>query len=687
MMRGFGFTFEEHSAALSAVAECQAKLLHARYAFKWLTSAEMLNENVQSDGGETREGPLQESFATAVSALAQAKKVLDDLVEKTPNVDISAAASKQIQKVKNFLSEVERSSAARKDKRLAAASKAKAVKAAKEKAKVDLSSTESGEESFDNEHHRSCGNFDDDAPAVAVVSEFSIDRQLPLLTKEDYDNDVPEKKMHKRNVKSSDQANSAAIAKKRKVTIVPRNRSSGHADHVALRSVSVDRARRRGARADGSDSGDVLLSHRDIDRSDRDMPVADGTMPLTRFVWANQIDDVSRGLERRCAKASLVSAGSRRDEKRNHQPKDAAMTRRPNRDDMVANWFIGTECRVRDLAENLCKSSFDFICIVVSSDVAKQYGTEEVQGVHQIRENSTMSFLQHLCKQERCNRDPDQHKPVFPSRRKTDEPAARLDIFCIDYTCAVHDVLGEKFCYRLGDSNIFIACHKAKVSGFYLAKHCIRSRGGPDDFISFFNVQLTLCNTRQMMQAVTVGMLDVRGELTDTDVEALAQWAVQEKLDMITGYFGRSRRYRNWISDFATQAGAISDAPLAQSVFRNGHSLMHPSFFIFFSHYADIKTETSNAEVPDTLELGQDILRNMVETSDSPQWIQHQGCGRSFGRITMKKVDFSKWFQGCFQTVIWLHASTSGQGPLQRDRRPLQRDRRNKMYQMLGQHQ
>ena len=102
MMRGFGFTFEEHSAALSAVAECQAKLLHARYAFKWLTSAEMLNENVQSDGGETREGPLQESFATAVSALAQAKKVLDDLVEKTPNVDISAAASKQIQKVKNF---------------------------------------------------------------------------------------------------------------------------------------------------------------------------------------------------------------------------------------------------------------------------------------------------------------------------------------------------------------------------------------------------------------------------------------------------------------------------------------------------------------------------------------------------------------------------------------------------------
>ena len=89
-----------------------------------------------------------------------------------------------------------------------------------------------------------------------------------------------------------------------------------------------------------------------------------------------------------------------------------------------------------------------------------------------------------------------------------------------------------------GRTTGFIACHKAKVSGFYVAKHCIRSRGGPDDFISFFNVQLTLCNTRQMMQAVTVGMLDVRGELSNGDVEALATWVIRERLDMVvTSWF------------------------------------------------------------------------------------------------------------------------------------------------------
>ena len=102
----------------------------------------------------------------------------------------------------------------------------------------------------------------------------------------------------------------------------------------------------------------------------------------------------------------------------------------------------------------------------------------------------------------------------------------------------VHDVVKDKFCYRLGDSNIFLACHKAKVSGLYCAKQVIRSRGRDHCCINPFNAQLTLKRTRQMMEAVTIGMLDVRGELSNGDVEALAKWVIRERVDMVvTSWF------------------------------------------------------------------------------------------------------------------------------------------------------
>jgi hypothetical protein len=225
-------------------------------------------------------------------------------------------------------------------------------------------------------------------------------------------------------------------------------------------------------------------------------------------------------------------------------------------------------------------------------------------------------------------------------------------------------VLQDKTVHRLGRRThgrcTFVALHKAKVHRASFEERHIRSRG-PDSGIFFGTLTLNMDVSRQRMTDVKVGIIDVgREPVYPRDADALVAWAVWSRIDMLTGFFGKHRS-DFYVADLATRTHAISWAPLYQAIRSRGDVLVHPSFYLFYGFYKAITVPEEPPEISDALSLGGDMWRDMVPLKYMPSW-QKNDRGSAFvrhlGVIKMKQVDWKRWFDGCFQTVLWLGTST-----------------------------
>jgi hypothetical protein len=67
--------------------------------------------------------------------------------------------------------------------------------------------------------------------------------------------------------------------------------------------------------------------------------------------------------------------------------------------------------------------------------------------------------------------------------------------------------------------------------------------------------------------------------------------------------------------------------------------------------------------------LGDDILADLVPMEDMPSW-ETNDHGNAFvhnlGVIKMNPLDWKRWFNGCFQTALWLGTSSQGRGANER---------------------
>lgn len=120
------------------------------------------------------------------------------------------------------------------------------------------------------------------------------------------------------------------------------------------------------------------------------------------------------------------------------------------------------------------------------------------------------------------------------------------------------------------------------------------------------------------MHIVTVGSIVVRTEVTKRQLDALAAWAILERIDMLTGFFGNSETTSRFVADLATRTNAISSMPMYQGIKVGQNSWAHLSFFTFFGFYYNTKAPERLSKLPEKLELGEDIWNDLTPEQDMP---------------------------------------------------------------------
>ena len=91
-----------------------------------------------------------------------------------------------------------------------------------------------------------------------------------------------------------------------------------------------------------------------------------------------------------------------------------------------------------------------------------------------------------------------------------------------------------------------------------------------------------------------------------------------------------------------------------------------PRVFLFFGYYTKIKVPRYAPKLRDSprcLELGTDITNEFISDIQLPVWA-HNDDGNAYvphlSTIRMTQVDWSRWFDGCFQTWVRFGKSTRG---------------------------
>jgi hypothetical protein len=178
-----------------------------------------------------------------------------------------------------------------------------------------------------------------------------------------------------------------------------------------------------------------------------------------------------------------------------------------------------------------------------------------------------------------------------------------------------------------------------------------------------------MVTTRQRMPDVVVGIIDVRIAVTEEDTMALAAWIMRHRIEVLTGFFGNHPSLQYWVRDLAKKTSAVSWTPMYQAVRRDNINWVHPSFYLFFGFYKRIVVPQYIPEMTGEVILQDDIWNDMLPLKDVPDWPRNDvgsSYVKSFGRMTMKTPDWKKWFNGCFQTVLWLGTATPGMGSQER---------------------
>ena len=172
------------------------------------------------------------------------------------------------------------------------------------------------------------------------------------------------------------------------------------------------------------------------------------------------------------------------------------------------------------------------------------------------------------------------------------------------------EVLNEKAVYHLCN-NIFVALHRAKIQSCHHQAWSIRSRGEKSDGLEFCSLHLRMDNTRQRMEDIKVGILDMRGDVSGSDVDALVEWLVVDRVAILTGFFGK--RTQTAVAELTERAGAILEQPLFQgaqfwsSRSRGWEYFAHPSYFLLFGFYRAVTCTEAFSWVPNNFALGYDI--------------------------------------------------------------------------------
>ena len=294
---------------------------------------------------------------------------------------------------------------------------------------------------------------------------------------------------------------------------------------------------------------------------------------------------------------------------------------------MVATWVVGRRCEPDVLGDKLSKTAYDIVVIAMSTAIA------DTDPIHE-----------YLCELARAD--------SIPYHRSEER------------VTNVRTVLKQKtvrcICSTAGKQTIFIALRKATIDRAEYVGRSIRSRG------LGYGIRFgTLTLSRKKLPSVSLGIIDVRSDVSQEDTIALASWAVLEKIHMLTGFFGYTGLTPTFVSDLAMSAGAISWTPMYQSIKDSSgdREYAHPSFFLFFGYCKHISVPPDATAVADTLELGDDIWNEMLPVEYMPAW-DNNDAGSAFienlGHIRMPLPDWRRWFNGCFQNCVLLDTSDPG---------------------------
>ena len=289
---------------------------------------------------------------------------------------------------------------------------------------------------------------------------------------------------------------------------------------------------------------------------------------------------------------------------------------------MIANWAVGRDCVTAELLQRLTESRFDIVVVVVAPAVAV--------------DDELYVFLNAMVGRNDSSND---------VAADADTRFAKEHVMlAIDHGAAA-------------PSRSFVCLYKPKV----MAAAYQRAYDPKSDAIRFGALKLTLDTERQSLTHIIVGIVDVMDdELRDDSQtwDTLAAWLCKSPVDLLTGFWGKD----NWhaVAKLARRTGAMNESPCYQVVSMpdgnlSRRDLIYPNWWLLYGpEPLDNVYPDDVPPVPDTLTMGSDISARLSE--NVPAWglTGEAQAGIEWSKVTMKPPDLIKWFNGCFQTAVWL---------------------------------
>ena len=314
----------------------------------------------------------------------------------------------------------------------------------------------------------------------------------------------------------------------------------------------------------------------------------------------------------------------------------------------VATWHIGKRCTAQDLADNLAAQCPAVVVLVMSNQMGED---------HEVMQLLT-----------RCNRKDVSHN----HRDDPEQQCWRRDDFLVKQVCGNTAVRALGLFAEPPDdeplATMWVAFHKAKVASATHTEAWSRSRG-PNERYRLGKLTVHLIERRQRMQTVNIGLLDCRTKHPRrADASAAAAFCLLERVDMLTGFFGSAdaTRFKEHIETIGTKAYAIFNQPFAQHIKMQESAaaatdIFSPTFYMMFGYYRVIKVPLHAPRNDEAIDLGADIIQECYPVEDVlPSWpdndVGNAYC-QNLGQIKMKKADFSRWFNGCYQTIAIIGTS------------------------------
>ena len=327
---------------------------------------------------------------------------------------------------------------------------------------------------------------------------------------------------------------------------------------------------------------------------------------------------------------------------------------------MAATWTLGHACHIPTFVDKLCLAGFDFIMMNLSTAVA------EGDGIQQFLKQ--VDAVEMLAPESRTW---DNCTDIHEGESDTWELIMKL---MNEKTVRALDTAGDDGNYN----TCFVALHKAKVSSAVYEERRLNRDRLPTRGILFGNLTLVLNTHRQDNEVdyVKVGILDVHDQNPEKeDVDVLVAWIEETRPDFVTASWGKQVG-SEYVVDLAQRAGAVSFCPMFQGV-RSHHGTcgkvcVHPSWYLFFGYYKGTKVPPDwFEEAIGDIDLGADIWSDMIPLGDVPKW-PNNARGSPFvhnlGNIKMMKPDYRRWFDGCFQSCVWMGPTKQGSGAKARHR-------------------